>query len=512
MADPTDQAKLKLDLKDERLWRDGRPVAMGNRAFQLLRLLVDNPDLLLTKDQILDAIWGDIHVTEGMVKEYVHDLRLALGDDPKCPTFIETVRGRGYRFLGGIDVSDMGAATKESEERQRASLAVLALDNLSNDRDEEYFADGLSEEIIAALSFIPWIFIVSRNSSFRFKGLNADPRDIGKDLGVSYVLEGSVRRAGGRIRVMGRLIDTANAEQIWTRRYESRIADVFNMQDEIAFDVATAIGSRIQIAEIARATRKRPQDMSAYDLYLRARAELNRVNVSAATELLDAAIAKEPNYAKAKAVRAWCTTLIGWRFIAPTERQRANALKLAEEALASPDPDAETRAYAAYTIGFLTSESHRSLSILKSVTHECPSFAWGWASQALLESYHGNPHRAIKCAETSLRLSPGDPQSFRCEMAIGKALLTLRDFEKCLQVAERGLEKKPNNTYLQMCRIVSLVSLGRTREARRRAADFVVENPDFSLGRWRRLTANWQAWGQTAPVLDAAMRSVGIPI
>ena len=505
------KSDYRLDLADERLWHGNEPLQIGAKAFRLLRLLVSNPGRLLTKEEILNSVWGDVIVSEGLVKEYVHDLRVALGDAPKDPKFIETVHRRGYRFLGGIEAVNPSHPVDPQTQPDRPSIAVLPLKNLSGDPEEEYFADGLTEEIITALSFVPWLFVVARNSSFVYRNSNRDFREISTELGIRYLLEGSIRRAGGRIRVNGRLIDAETATQIWANRYESDLVDVFDLQDEITDAVVSAIGSKIQLAEIARATRKRPNDLTAYDLYLRARAALNSVDIDAASDLLDQAIQRAPDYAKAKAVRAWCATLIGWHFIAPSQTQRETSLRLAEEALVSPQADAEVQAYAGYTIGFMSEGRQRAFSLVEEVTRQCPSFAWAWASLALLESYHGAPQRAIELAETALRLSPREPQSFRCEMAICKSHLVLNEYEKSLEYAELGLRKCPSNAFFQMCRITCLVQMNRLEEAHAMAERFRESNPEFTISKWRDLARIWDSWSYALPVLEEAMRTVRIP-
>lgn len=504
-------AKYRLDLGDERLWEGDQPVPISNKAFQLLRLFVDNPNRLLTKDDILDGVWRDVCVSEGLVKDYVHDLRLALGDDPKRPAYIETVHGRGYRFLGGVEAVGRPVDLEIWAPLDKPSIAVLPFVNLSADPEQEYFADGLSEEIITALSLVPWLFVVARNSSFIYKGQTVDVRRVGEDLGVRYVLEGSVRRSGGRVRVNGQLADTETATQIWAERHESKLDDVFDLQDEITDAVVNAIGPKIQLAEIERATRKRPDNLTAYDLYLRARAALNSVRIDAAIELLDEAIAHAPDYAKAKSVRAWCTTLIGWHFVAPTEKQRETALRLAEEALASPQADAETRAYAGYTIGFMGGQKQRAMALVEDVTRQCPSFAWARAALALLESYYGDARRAIDLAKAALRLSPRDPQSFRCEMAITGAHLRLDQFEECLDFADQGLRKSPSNGFFQMCRITCLVHLGRLTEAHVAADRFRSQDPEFRVSTYRDLTRDFCMWTSIPPILEDALRKVGVP-
>jgi adenylate cyclase len=382
---------------------------------------------------------------------------------------------------------------------------------MSADPEQEYFADGLSEEIITALSFVPWLFVIARNSSFSYKGQTIDVRTVGEELGVRYLLEGSVRRAGDRVRVHGQLVDTDTAAHIWADRYESKLDDVFDLQDEITDAVVNAIGPKIQLAEIKRATRKRPNNLTAYDLYLRARAALNSIQIDVALGLLDEAIANAPDYAKAKAVRAWCTTLIGWHDAAPTEEQRETAIRLAEEALASPEADAETQAYAGYTLGFMGDQKQRATALVEDVTGQCPSFVWAWAALALLESYYGDARRAIELAKTALRLSPRDPQSFRCEMAISGAHLRLNQFEESLEFADQGLRKSPSNSFFQMCRITCLVRLGRLADAQAAADRFQAQYPDFKISKYHDLTRNFCAWTSIPPILEDALRTVSIP-
>ena len=238
---------------------------------------------------------------------------------------------------------------------------------------------------------------------------------------------------------------------------------------------------------------------------------MNGVKIDAAIDLLDEAIAHAPDYAKAKAVRAWCTTLIGWHFVAPTQEQRATALRLAEEALASPQADAETRAYAGYTIGFMGGQKQRAMALVEDVTRQCPSFAWARAALALLESYYGDARRAIELAKAALRLSPRDPQSFRCEMAICGAHLRLGQFEACLDFADQGLQKSPSNGFFQMCRITCFVRMGRLDEARAAVKTFRAQDPAFRVSSYRDLTRNFCCWTSIPPILEDALRRVGVP-
>jgi TolB-like protein len=227
---------FKLDIEDERLWRGDQPVQLSNKAFQLLRLFVDNADRLLTKDQILQGVWRDVWVSEGLVKEYVHDLRLALGDDPKQPKFIETVRGRGYRFLGGIDKCNdpAGAEVRREQGTHPPSLVVLPFANFSDDPEQEYFSDGITEDIITELSRFSELIVIARNSS--------------------------------------QLIEAESGGHIWAEKYDRELGDVFALQDEITRHVVGSITPQVELKELERSRELSDTNLSAYELALKAQA------------------------------------------------------------------------------------------------------------------------------------------------------------------------------------------------------------------------------------------------
>jgi len=392
----------------------------------------------------------------------------------------------------------------------KPSLAVLPFENLSSEADQEYFADGLSEDLIGALSHVPWIFVIARNSSFTYKGLTVDARKIGAELGVRYLLEGSVRRASGRVRVTAQLIDTESGNHVWADRYDDVLEDIFELQDSITGAVVDAIAPRIEMAEIERASRKHPNSLTAYDNYLRARAALNNIQIADAVGFLDQAIATSTDFAKAKAVRAWCYTLFGWRDAASIEDDRDTAIRLAKEALASPNADAETYAYAGYTIAFMRGGIERGIRMVEEATDHCPSFAWAWASLALLELYYRSSERAIELAKIALRLNPRDPQSFRAEMAVAGAYFNLDRFDECLQYCERSLQKAPDIQFFVIFRIVCLVQLNRLETARTAAERFIERHPRFTISRWGALTRS-SPLPEKLAMMEEHLHTAGLP-
>jgi adenylate cyclase len=409
-----------------------------------------------------------------------------------------------------VAIKAQASAHVAPERPDKPSLAVLPFENMSSDPDQEYFADGLSEDLITALSYVPWIFVIARNSSFTYKGLTVDVRKIGLELGVRYVLEGSVRRAGGRIRVTGQLIDAETGNHIWADRYDAVLEDIFELQDTITSAVVSAIAPKVESAEIERAARKRPDSLSAYDHYLKARAALNNHQIKEATALLEQAIAASPNYAKAKAVRAWGYTLVGWRGDNSIDDDRDTAIRLADEALASPNADAETSAYAGYTIAFMGGGTDRGIRLVENATVQCPSFAWAWASLALLEYYFRSPERAIELGKTALRLNPRDPQSFRGEMAIVGAYLVLKRFEECLKYCEQGLQKDPDIQFFVLVQIFCLVELDQVEQAREAGQRFIERYPEFSVSSWDAQTIG-SPDADKAPGMPDSLRKAGLP-
>lgn len=299
--------KFSLDLDNQRLWHGDQPVQIGNKAFQLLRLLVNNPDQLLSKDRILDEIWGELSVSESLVKEYIHDLRVALADDPKQPRFIETVRGSGYRYLGGIDLRNMAQAGVAGVKTDSftPSLAVLPFWALSGDPVEKVIADSVSEDIVVGLSKNPYLSVVSGEPITSFDGKPVSWRDHGHDLGVQYMLKGSVRKTGSQIRITAQLIDLATDIHLWAESYDRVGDDARAVQDEVAGSIIHALGARDSALEKSARERSIASPNSAqgaYDYYLQAREHFYRPGNSgftAAEKFYEQAIAQDPTFARA---------------------------------------------------------------------------------------------------------------------------------------------------------------------------------------------------------------------
>ena len=275
-----------IDSDRRELTRGAEPIAVGPQVFDLLLHLVRNREHVVSKDELLDAVWAGRIVSESTLTSHINAARKAIGDSGQNQRLLRTIARKGFRFVG--DVSEIASRSAVSTEPDapgrtiaeapalpdRPSIAALPFLNLSGDIEQEYFTDGVVEDIITALSRISWLFVIARNSSFTYKGRAVDVKQVGRELGVRYVLEGSVRKAAHKVRITGQLIDATTGAHLWAERFESTLDDIFELQDQVTEAVVGAIAPQLERAEIERAKRKPTESLDAYDYYLRGMAHL----------------------------------------------------------------------------------------------------------------------------------------------------------------------------------------------------------------------------------------------
>jgi TolB-like protein/class 3 adenylate cyclase len=350
---------------------------------------------------------------------------------------------------------------------EKASIAVLPFANLSGDPDQEYFADGMVDEIITALSRIRWLAVIARNSSFTYKGRSVDVKQVGRELGVCYVLEGSVRKAGARVRITAQLIDAGTAAHLWADRFDGSLGDIFDFQDKVAISVAGMIEPALQAAETACSARRPTNDLTAYDLYLRANAMAlaSGAHIPEALRLLDRAIERDPSYGPALALAALCCD----RLIAEGRSQDPVAdtrkgSELARRALQAAGDDPGVLANAALALAYFGEDISAMMLLVDRALELNPSFARGWYLSGLLRLFAGQPDRAIEHVEISLRLSP----RARTGMALtvlGAAHFVSRRFEEAIPKLQLGIQEDP--TFLEPYRYLAAcyAQMGRLDEA-----------------------------------------------
>jgi TolB-like protein/Tfp pilus assembly protein PilF len=414
---------------DRREFRRGlKPISIEPQVFDLLVYLLQNRERVVSKDDLIASVWGGRIVSNSTLTSRINAARKAVGDSGENQKLIRTVARKGFRFVGvvrtqpnGADpVHTSGPSPNKIDEPSRSALplpdrpaiAVLPFVNMSGDPEQEYFSDGISEDIITALSKLRWVWVIARNSSFIYKGKAVHMKQIAEELGVGYVVEGSVRKSGDRVRITAQLNNVATGSHIWAERYDRSLADVFAVQDEIAEAIVAAIEPQLYAAEDFRARRKPPESMDAWDLAVRALSHFWRVtrqdNV-VAQALLEKAIAIDPNYGQALGVLATSymfTAHMGWADMAtaPIAERAARAAVLAD----SEDP------WAHHALGFVYLFTRRfddSLAEFELALRLNPSFSLAQGYYGLALSYCGRWEEADLAARRALRLSPRDPHS-----------------------------------------------------------------------------------------------------
>jgi adenylate cyclase len=378
-------------------------------------------------------------------------------------------RVRVYRVRGiAAAKSPSAPATPVPPLPEKPSIAVLPFQNITGDPEQEYFVDGMVEEIITALSRIRWLFVLARNSSFTYKGQPIDVKRVGRELGVRYLLEGSVRKAGNRVRITGQLIEAETGAHLWADRFDGLLEDVFDLQDKVASSVAGVIEPALQAAEIRRSAERPTSDLTAYDLYLRALSlyEGGRAGVQEALELLGRAIERDPAYGPALALAAHChqvLDIIGWSNDPATNCKEG--IDLARKALrvARDDPDVLGRA--AHAFGYFGEDLDAAIALVDRARELNPSFALGWFRSGWLRLWHGEPDLAIEHFQISLRLSPRNPiaASF---LGIGVGHVLSRQFEEARAMLLRSLQESPNSVPTLRWLAVCCAHMGRLEEAR----------------------------------------------
>lgn len=503
--------RFRVDLADERLWKGDSPVRITNKPFRLLRFFVLNPNRLVTKDEILNEIWPGVYVTEGLIKEYVHDLRVALGDDPRRPKFIETVRGRGYRYLGGIEELNVkpdadqpaGTGPEPSSEpiapsvATLPSIAVLPFNNLQASPDDNYLAEGVVEDIIVSLARLRELTVIDRTSTLPFGREKRDPKDVGELLDVSYVLQGNFRRTQESITVSVQLLETMRGETLFAHRFDSSLEEIFDVQDEIVESVVVNIAPTVQQRELRHALRKRPDAYSAYDYTLRALDIMNELDAETfprAREHLDAAIKEDPGFATAYAWAArWFSVNIGQGWSSDRAGDARRAERLAKRAIDLDPHNALALASHGHLRSFLFHDYDSARLYLTRAREVSPSCAHAWILSSATESYLGRGEEAIRMAQRALRLCPQGSNLYFFYHFISIAHYSAGDYEESLKWARLSEIEHPSFTsnLRGLCTVLS--ALGMIEEAREMADRLMALEPEFRLGTYEQTRLPYEA-------------------
>jgi TolB-like protein len=445
-----------LDVDRRELRRGAETVVLQPQVFDLLVYLLRNCDRVVSKDDLIDTIWGGRIVSESTLTSRINAARRAVGDNGEEQKLIRTVARKGLRFVGSVSIHETAHAVDLSADEiqplarpalpllDRAAIAVLPFVNMSGDQQQEYFSDGISEDIITALSKLRWFFVIARNSSFVYKGKAVHLKQLAEELGVGYVVEGSVRKIGDRVRITAQLNDVATGSHIWAERYDRDLADVFAVQDEITEAIVAAIEPQIYAAENIRARRKPPDNLDAWDLVMRALSHYWRVtrqdNV-AAQALLEKSISIDSNYGHALGLLAashMFSAHMGWSDIAtvaPAAERAALAAILAD----SDDPWAHL---ALGCVHLFARRFDNSLAELEWALKLNPSFSLAQGYHGLALCYCGRWDEGDMAARRALRLSPQDPLAAVYYGIAAYAQFVGRNYDEAIRLACESIRRR----------------------------------------------------------------------
>jgi TolB-like protein/Flp pilus assembly protein TadD len=450
------------------------PVAMGSRARAVLGLLLEEGGGIVSKDRILDRVWPGTFVEEANLTVQISTLRRILDRNRNGNSVIQTVHGRGYRLAAPVRRLPASSAPENRDPApalpDQPSIAVLPFVNLSGDRQQEYFADGMAEEIITALSRIRSLFVIARGSSFAYRGPGIDVKQVGRELGVRYVLEGSVRKSGKAVRISTQLTEAETRVQLWADRFDGALGRIFDLQDMVATRVAAMIEPTMEANEITRSMQRPTTDLTAYDWYLRALPDCLAYNAGPllqAQAALEQAIACDPGFARAIALSASCRQMLacaGWGEDPQTNRRAA--IDLARRALQIANDDPMVLAESARVLAYFDDqEIEAAVGLVERAVALHPSYARGWYWNGWIRLYAGDPELAIAHFRTSLRLNPR-PTTQAFMTSIGVAHFFCGRYREASEALLAGLQVAPNWPTTYRFLAASYEMLGRHEEAR----------------------------------------------
>jgi TolB-like protein len=506
-----------VDPELRELRRGGALVAAEPKVFDLLVYLIEQRERVVSKDDLIATVWQGRIVSESALATAINAVRAVLGDSGEAQRLIKTFPRKGIRFVGALRTSARTELAAEDPRTNGASLtlpdkpsiAVLPFQNISSDPEQDYFADGMVEDIISGLSRIRWLFVIGRNSSFVYKGQAIDVKRVGRELGVRYVLEGSVRKAGDRLRLAGQLVEAQTGIQLWSDRYDRMHADIFDLQDELTMSVIGAIEPNLRKVEIDRVRRKRPDNLDAYELFLRALPftySHTAEEAMHAMPLLRQALVLEPAYAAAHAALAWCHHFQSRFGVAEADRNAA--VKHARLAIANGSDDATALGMAGFIIATDEHDRTTALDVFDHALTLSNSNSFALCCSALILALLGKREDAVERGERALRLSPFDSLNYLAHNALAIAYLTEGEHEAAYEAARQSVQINPRFSVCRLFLVAALAKLGRIEEAKRQAETVLALDPNFSIGRFQTVVGFEPA---VFNILADAWKAVGLP-
>ncbi len=471
---------FSLDTDRHELHRGGERIAVEPQVFDLLYYLICNRDRVVAKDDLIAAVWKGRIISDSALSSRMTAVRHAIGDSAEDQRLIRTIPRKGIRFVGEVTEQKNNLPHPNSRPiypkaeqglmlPDKPSIAVLPFQNLSDEIAQGYFVDGIVEDITTALSQFSQLFVVARSSSFTYKGRNVDVKQIGQELGVRYVLEGSIRKAAGQVRITVQLISSRTAVQLWAAYFDGALDQIFDLQDQVTSGVVGVIAPKIERAEIERAKRKTTNSLDAYDYYLHGLASLYRDTKEAndeAIRLFGKAIDLDPDFAAAYGVSALCYVSRRWkRWMVDPQKEVKQVARLVDRAAALGRDDATALSAAGMAAGIVLQDLDRGVMLLDRSLLLNGNLAVSWVRSAWVRIFLGEFDLAIEHASRAIRLSPLDPFLVGMQSAIAFAHFCAGRYEVSAAWAKKAVEEQPNFAAALRPLAASSALLGRVKDA-----------------------------------------------
>jgi len=497
-----DFEEYSIDTDRQELRRGADLVAVEPQVRDLLLYLIRNRERVVSKDDLIADVWNGRIVSDSTLTSRITTVRKAIGDSGAHQRLIRTISRKGLRFVGEVrekhnaDAADSSRMAKDRDTAlelllgtavpalpDKPSIAVLPFTNMSDDPEQEYFSDGITEDIITALSRLRWFFVIARNSTFAYKGEGADVRQVGRDLGVRYVLEGSVRRSGKRVRITAQLLDAATGTHMWAERYDRELIDIFALQDEITASVAAAIEPKLLAAEGTRAETRPVENLDAWDLVARAVTrfwKLSAADSETAIGILHQAVERYPNYAPPHSLLAFALLVaghMGWR---PSGNDRESVERLALRAVQLDGSDP----WAYMALGYLAFAARRTdeaVGRFFTAIDLNSNFAAAYGYAGWAQAHDGRSDEAIKNLQKAIRMSPRDPFNVFYMAGFAAAHYIAGRYAEAAEWARQALLMRPGHLGARRKLCASLAQAGLIEEARSEMAQLQELQPNLSL-------------------------------
>src|SRR5262245_3932579 len=505
-------AERNADVEEARRMRFRIGINQGDVVFDDSRVYGDGVNVAARLENLAEP--GGICISRKVYEDISGKMQLAFVDlgEQQLKNIAQPVRV--YRISGEQLVAARTTAKPALALPDKPSIAVLPFTNLSGDPEQEYFADGMIEDIITGLSRFRWLFVIARNSSFTYKGRAVDVKQVGRELGVRYLLEGSVRKSANRVRIAGQLIDAASGTHLWADRFEGTIEDVFELQDQVTARVVWAIAPRLQQAEIERARRKPTESLDAYDFYLRGLENVHkwtREGNQEALRLFYQAVERDPDFSAAYAAAASCFArrkTVGW--VIDREQEAAEARRLARRAVQLGKDDAVVLGQAGYVLAYVAGALDDAAAFLDRALLINPNLASGWFCSGWVKVWLGEPDRAVEHFAHAMRLNPIDPALFAMQGGIAHAHFFAGRYDEAVSWAKMALRELPDSHAALRIGAASCALAGRDEEAKRLVARWLEIDPARRVSNLQNVLGPYRQPEHLAKYVDA-LRKADLP-